>query len=333
MNDASHIYNLTMKLFGPEPEPAFETPEELAFGWGRAWGCDNSVGKIRVILVHRPGDELNRIDRSKRIEAIGSYGDIADGWYWQSETIPDFDLLRAQHDAYVAALREEDIEVVTLDGVAEGRLKSVYTRDPVIMVKGGAVIGRLAVRARRGEEAVITRTLGKLGVPILRTVHGDGLLEGGSFSWLNATTAAIGRSVRVNETGCRHLEQVLSEQGVDLVRVDLTGYNIHLDGALMMLDTDLALIDPDLLSYSFIEKLSELGIETIELGPDDDPWIINCLTIAPRRLLMPEGASQATLDRLAERGVTWRIVPYDLVQLNGGGLHCSTQPLIRDPVR
>lgn len=332
MTDPAHIYNMTMKLFGPEPEPAFETSSELEFGWGRDWGCDNSVGRIRAILVHRPGAELDRIDRNKRIEAIGSFGDIEDGWYWQSETIPEFDEMRAQHDRYTEILREERIEVFSLDGVAEGRLKSCYTRDPVIMVKGGAVIGRLAVRARRGEEAVMTRTLANLGVPILRTVHGAGILEGGSFTWLNDTTAVIGRSVRVNEDGCRHLEQVLSEQGVDLLRVDLTGYNIHLDGALMMIDTDLALIDSNLLPYSFIEKLADLGIETIDLVPDDDPWIINCLTIAPRRLLMPEGASQTTLDRLAERDVTWRVVPYDLMQLNGGGLHCSTQPLIRDPV-
>lgn len=72
----------------------------------------------------------------------------------------------------------------------------------------------------------------------------------------------------------------------------------------MMVDTDLALIDSNLLPYNFIEKLAELGIETIDLLPDDDPWIINCLTIAPRRLLIPEGASQITLDCLAERGTT-----------------------------
>lgn len=79
------------------------------------------------------------------------------------------------------------------------------------MVKGGAVIGRLAVRARRGEESVMTPTLANLGVPILRTVHGTGMLEGGSFAWLDQKTAAVGRSVRVNEDGCRHLEHVLSE--------------------------------------------------------------------------------------------------------------------------
>ena len=45
---------------------------------------------------------------------------------------------------------------------------------------------------------------------------------------------------------------------------------------------------------------------------------------------MPEGATNRTLDRLAAAGVTWVTLPYDAVQKNGGGLHCSTTPLRRD---
>jgi arginine deiminase len=57
---------------------------------------------------------------------------------------------------------------------------------------------------------------------------------------------------------------------------------------------------------------------------------VNSLAVAPRRLLMPEGASNRTLDRLAAEDVTWATIPYDAMQLNGGGIHCSTMPLIRD---
>ena len=47
---------------------------------------------------------------------------------------------------------------------------------------------------------------------------------------------------------------------------------------------------------------------------------------------MPEGGSNRTLDALAQHGITWTTLPYGKMQLNGGGIHCSTMPLIRDPV-
>jgi hypothetical protein len=40
----------------------------------------------------------------------------------------------------------------------------------------------------------VTETLAAAGMPILRTIHGSGVMEGGSFVWLNSKTAVIGRS-------------------------------------------------------------------------------------------------------------------------------------------
>ena len=47
---------------------------------------------------------------------------------------------------------------------------------------------------------------------------------------------------------------------------------------------------------------------------------------------MPPGATNQTLDVLAKHCVSWTVIPYGKLQLNGGGSHCSTTPLIRDPV-
>ena len=63
--DATYIYHQTMKMFGAVPEPAFEARDELERVWGRAWGCDNDVGQLRVVLMHRPGDELKIVDPTK----------------------------------------------------------------------------------------------------------------------------------------------------------------------------------------------------------------------------------------------------------------------------
>ena len=89
--------------------------------------------------------------------------------------------------------------MVYLDGVDKRRLKSCYTRDSCIAVKGGAVVYPSGGRIRRGEEFRSPATLAEIGMPILRTIHGSGMMEGGSFAWLNSKTAVVGRTIRVND--------------------------------------------------------------------------------------------------------------------------------------
>jgi N-dimethylarginine dimethylaminohydrolase len=332
MSNPHWIYTQTVKTFAAGAEPAFEDPGELAQTWGGQWGLDNDVGRIRSILMHRPGPEMNVVDPAKRLADIGSFGDPAVGWYFQSDTPPDLPRMQTQHDGFVAALQAEGIEVHYVQGDAGNRLKQIYTRDPLIMVKGGAIVCRMGARIRRAEVLPITRTLAHLGIPILRTVSGAGVMEGGSFAWLNPKTCAIGVGVRVNRDGAEQVGEVLARQGVDLLIVELTGYDIHLDVSFLMIDRDLAILNPMGLPYSFLEELGRRGIKYIETDPSDDPWIVNSLAVAPGRVLMPEGASNRTLDRLAAAGVSWVTVPYEANHKNGGGLHCSTTPLRRDPI-
>ena len=142
----------------------------------------------------------------------------------------------------------------------------------------------------------------------------------------------IARSICVNDEGCDQVEQVLNAQGVELLRIDMTGYDIHIDGALTMIDVNVAIVDPDLLPYSFLRKLDEMGITAVEIDAQDDPWIVNCLAVAPGRVIMPRGISPATEARLQQLNIEVIEIDYDKLQLNGGGIHCSTCPLIRDNI-
>ena len=64
--DADYRYQQTIKLFGVRAEPAFETDEEQTAVWGRRWGCDNDVGQLRVVLMHRPGAEIHGLGDAPR---------------------------------------------------------------------------------------------------------------------------------------------------------------------------------------------------------------------------------------------------------------------------
>lgn len=328
-------YHLVLERMRPRAEPAFESPEMQERVWGRQWGVTNDVGRLRLCVMHRPGDEMRAIQPEGRYDpTIGAYVDEEEQWYWRDDTPPDLARMQAEHDALVAALRAEGVEVVFVDCPPRDP-HAVFTRDTAVAVKGGVVIGRLGLvgrhpqSGRRGEEAYVARLLASLGVPILHTIHGTGLLEGGSVCWLTESTVAVGMSYRQNEAGVRQLEAVLAEQGVRVIRVPLPGYALHLDGACVMVDYDKALINLTRLPYWVLDLLRELGIEAIHVWPTE-PQAVNCLAVRPGRILMPAGCPR-TRERLAARGVETIEILYDEITKNGGGIHCSTLPIVRDP--
>jgi len=332
ITEAEYRYNMLIKQFPSFSEPAFHTQEQQISVWGQLWGCDNDVGQIRKVLMHRPGDELNIIDSSKHIEGLSAFGEVDKGWYWRGNVIPTLDEMQQQHDHYAQILAEEGAEIIYLDKAASGKMKQVYTRDSLIAVKGGAIITRLGAAIRRGEELPVSRTVAALGMPILRTITGTGLLEGGSFAFIRPSLAVLGLSSRVNGEGAQQLREVLATQGVELLTIELTGYRLHIDGVFVMVDVDTAFINPTLLPFWFLEKLKQLGIRTIEVCHEDDGWVINCLAVRPGRLLMAKGLSDRTAEKFDKAGISLRFVDYDKVALGGGGLHCSTAPLIRDSI-
>jgi N-dimethylarginine dimethylaminohydrolase len=263
-------------------------------------------------------------------EAAGALVDPAGRWYWLDREPPDLPLMQAQHDNLAAALADEGVEVVYLEGVKGPYVKSMFTRDPLITVPGGAIILRLAPRMRRGEEAWVTKAVAALGMPILGTITGRGMLEGGSFVKLTPKVAALGTSIRCNDDGADQLREILVRIGMELIIVPMTAWSIHIDGHLSMVDVDKALIQPGGLPYWFIDRLHALGLETIVAHPAEQ-WSINSLCIRPGHVIMSEG-SPWTVERLQARGIEVTTIPYGEIQKNGGGIHCSTMELIRDAV-
>lgn len=333
LRNSEAYYHVVLERIPPRPEPAFEAPGMQIRVWGRIWGVQNDVGRLRLCVVHRPGPEFAIIDDAKYDPEIAALIDDDAQWYWRDRTAPDIAKVQAQHAGLVAALEAEGVEVVNVGG-SPNDPKAIFTRDQAIAVKGGAVIcrmgpvGREPGSGRRGEEAYITRLIASLGMPIIHTIHGTGLLEGGSFCFLNETTAAIGMSYRQNEAGARQMEAVLAEQGVRLIRVPLTGHSLHLDGCLVMVDHDKALVNMPRLPYWFLDTLKELGIRPIHVWPTEQQ-AVNCLAVRPGRVIIDTGCPR-TVERLNAAGVETIEIPYDEIRKNGGGIHCSTLPLVRE---
>ncbi|PPG28988.1 dimethylarginine dimethylaminohydrolase family protein [Pseudoclavibacter sp. RFBB5] len=320
------------RLLGPESEPGFLADSELPAYWGRKWGAQDEVGRLRTIMMRRPSAGLEAVEKageSTWMPEIGAYVDPDRRWYWSGREFPDLEKLHSEFDSFVTVLEDNDVEVVMAPDLAPSFTKSVFTRDPLVTIPGGAIIGRLAPRMRRGEEQSITQTVAAQGMPILGTITGTGLVEGGSFIKVRPDLAFFGTSVRCNVEGYRQLRNILEEQGIQLIHSQMPGYQIHLDLCCAMLDDDLALVNSRIAPYDFLDALWKLGIETVDVAPQED-WACNLLTLDRRKLLFPSHLPRTAELLNSKYGVEIIPVTYREINKNGGGLHCSTMELQRD---
>ena len=100
-----------------------------------------------------------------------------------------------------------------------------------------------------------------------------------------------------------------------------------------MIDADLALVDAGRAARSaFLERPARPTASRRSRADPARSGRINLLTLAPGRVLMSPTATRAPPSALARRGRRGAsTIPYDELQKNGGGVHCSTMELVREP--
>ena len=315
-------------------ENTFEDPS-----YGEVWGRDtwipNAIGKIRKIIVHRPGVELEAMKNAKYEDEAGSLI-LKDGRgrirsYWKGDTFPDIKLMQDQHDAMTEALRNEGIEVINQDDPKHEWPNMTFARDFAEMTPKGAVLSRYTMYFHQGETPIGQKTLTDLGIPILGAIQGRGTMEGGSFCQLDEHTAIVGRSVRINDEGIEQMRSILANQGIDLIVIDMPAFYIHLDEAFIPVDKDKVLVSTFILPFWFLDLLQKKGYKIIETDRDDPFLTNNCLCLEPGKVLF-SALGKNTIKNLEKAGV--EVVPVNISEINklGGGIHCSTLPVIRDKV-
>src|SRR5262245_6112572 len=146
----------------------------------KAFGSQSMVAPLRRVLIKRP-------------EAAFAVDDPA-AWHYAGR--PNLELARQEHDALAEILRGAGAELIYHDEPQPGRADAIFVYDPAIVTDRGAVILRMGKALRRGEEAALARRFESLGVPVLATLTGDALAEGGDMLWLDHDTLAVGLGFR-----------------------------------------------------------------------------------------------------------------------------------------
>jgi N-dimethylarginine dimethylaminohydrolase len=195
------------------------------------FGVHGMSTRLRSVAVRRPPASLATAD--------------PDEWHYAAPV--DLDRSRHEHRRFVDLLATSGAEVQFIDDEPDELPDSVFTYDPSLVTRGGAVLFNMGKRVRRPEAGLHEAFYDRAGIPILGRVHAPGTTEGGDTLWIDEDTLALGRGYRTNDDGIRQLTAIMSSIDVEVVPFDLPVHQgreacLHLMSLVSPCAPDLALV-------------------------------------------------------------------------------------------
>ncbi len=305
--------------FRPSPvEPVGSADCQTETSTEPRWGVATETGRLTDVLLSAPTHlsmvPCNMVTRQS----------IADGHSLQP--------LKAarQHQNLVKALTGAGVRchwVPPLPTMAN----LVFTRDPALMSPWGLIELRPAAAHRRGEPAQVAQAVASLGAPYLGRIE-EGRIEGGNVCLLREGLLLVGYSRdRTDEAGARALGAMFERMGWEVIYAPFDPQFLHLDTIFTMLSPDCAVACPGALGSELGARLGNLGVGIIPATLDEVADLgANLLCLGDGRVLAP--AHNRQLNAILGRS-GFEVIPVEANQFTrcGGGLHCLTMPLARDP--
>ncbi|TRO51356.1 hypothetical protein E2P71_09215 [Candidatus Bathyarchaeota archaeon] len=330
--------------------------DEMEKVWGRKWKANTNVGKLRMVLLHKPGPEFETIGQKTPFPPYESH---LPAWR-MAERIPLKELVE-DHQNLVDAYKAEGVEVVIRKPEENNPpylVKSIYTDDVCHPGVYGQIILRMYDWMRKGEEKYTYQTLAELGCPVVGMIQDKGMAEGGSIGWMDEKHLLISvhfpRSntqepelTRANDSGHIQFANIVKLQDPEVdIRIQ-PGYGSRIAAShYCLVDRHTSVQDPrDLdpylkawmekeMDWNFIDPPEEVCVKVHTKDPRT-PWVKAApntgVVLEPRKIMVNEGNPKAT-KWFESIGI--EVVEVDVATLvrprNSGSIHCTAGSLIRD---
>lgn len=209
---------------------------------------------------------------------------------------PDFDRLRAEQDAYIAALEAAGVAVECLEPL-EAFPDSIFLEDPALVFPEGAILLHPGDATRRGEVAALAPVLKERFSRVLELAAG--YVDGGDVL-TTPDSVMIGLSARTDLSGAKSLITCLAEIGRSGEIVQTPANVLHFKSDCALLDDHSVLTTRRLAASGVFQKFAQIIV------PEGEEGAANALRVNDRVFLA--AGFPATADLLTKAG-------YDLVLL------------------
>lgn len=222
----------------------------------------------------------------------------------------DLQTVRAQHEAYVTALRDCGLTITTLDAPAD-LPDAVFIEDTAVVVPEVTVLTRPGALARRAEVSAVMAALASRGPAV--TIQSPGTLDGGDVL-VAGHTVFVGSTPRSNESGRAQLAAALAPFGYTVKTVSVQGC-LHLKSAVTLVAPGTLVHNPD-----WVDAESFPDWDLIPVHPEE-PWAANVLCVGAT--VMHAAAGARTAARFGPEIATVELDMSELAKAEGGVTCCS----------
>lgn len=289
------------------------------------YGAQSEYTPLKRAIMHRPSDEVNRVTESNKREFL------------YKSTVSK-EKMQKEHDSYVQFLTDENVDVILVEDTVCPNM--LFTRDTASVTKKGALLMRPKYAARFFEPVYLKKIFETLNIPVMEITKG--CCEGGDLVYLNEDTLLVGTGPRTDLDGLSQITSLLLGKTVkEIIAVPLPSTRVHLDGTLMLLNKDTAIMHADSLLFPanllrenelvlIPEFLTDLGFDLIDVTTKEvKAFGPNVLVVNPHTVVSYSWNTRI-ISELKERS-------FDVFSLEGhhlvmaaGGPHCMVCPVLRE---
>jgi dimethylargininase len=237
---------------------------------------------------------------------------VVDGLRAEAGPSPVYETLVAQHQAYIAALRNAGLAVTVLDAM-EPFPDSMFVEDPALVFSEAAILLRPGAPSRGAEAQELSATLKERFPRVLRL--GDGFADGGDIL-VTPARVLIGLSARTDKKGAAALGELLGSIGLNSAIAEVPRGTLHLKTACSLVDEETVLATPELAAASVLKGFRVLSV------PEDERGAANALRI--NDVVLIRAGCPRTRELVTGHGLQVIEVPVSEVAKIDAGLSCMS---------
>jgi dimethylargininase len=231
----------------------------------------------------------------------------------QDRGAPTYEGVKAEHEAYVVALRAAGVKVTVLPPL-EDFPDSIFVEDPALVFSEGAIVLRPGAPTRVGEAAVIESVL-RTRFPSVLELPAGGFADGGDVL-VTPKCVFIGRSGRTDAAGARALADCLTKLGRDSEIIATPRDVLHFKTDCSLVDDDTVLSTARLVDAGSFKDFRQLIV------PSGEEAAANTLRV--NDVVMVGSQYPRTIEMLEQAGFI--VVPLDTREIGkiDAGLSCMS---------